>query len=217
MLQRDSVIKICSEFKISLPKYFWQKIDEYVNLIEGNAEKFGLVAPREVENLWRRHILDSLAIFLFYEIERGDNVLDYGSGGGFPGMVLALARPGAKFTLAESNLKKAEFLKFAAEKMGLENARIFPGRVKSVLKKFDLITIRATGPLVRTIPDAIKHIKREGKIALWIGPKFLQNISYWENFLAKRKCIVEVEPYPDRWTEARRLAMAFIGFAKRDF
>ncbi len=210
MIQRDKAISICNKFNITLPSDFWNVMRQYVSLLRENSKKARLIAPLEIEKIWERHIIDSLSILLFYEIGDGDAILDYGSGGGLPGIVLAAARKKAHFTLAESVGKKAEFLRMAAKVLELDNVFIFADRVQHIHNKFNLITIRATGPLTKTIPDAIKHILPDGKVAIWAGPKFLSKIEYWNNFCAKRKSTIEVEFYPDRWSETHRLAMAFV-------
>ena len=211
-MNKDRVISICEKSGISLPKNFWHKMTEYAELIQNNSKGYGIISLRETEHIWERHILDSLALLLFANIEETMSVLDYGSGGGLPGIVLASATD-AKFTLAESNSRKASFIQIAKKQLNLQNVFVFSGRVKDIDKKFNLITIRATGPLSRTIPDALKHLTKHGKVALWAGASFAQKIQYWTNFLSKRNAKIKIMQYPEDFSETRRLFMAFISIA----
>ncbi len=180
-MQIDKLKSKCEKFGINVPENFYEKINLYVQSIIEHNPTFGLIGAGEIENIYQRHIADSLSILLFSDI---DNlyILDFGSGGGLPGMVLAIARPQAKFILAESSQKKSQFLQLCVDTLGLKNVNIYPGRAKNIFEKFDVITLRATGPLTRTISQSIKLLRQPGKLALWAGEKIYSKIDYWKNF-----------------------------------
>jgi 16S rRNA (guanine527-N7)-methyltransferase len=79
-----------------------------------------------------KHFLDSLTALLLREIQPGERVADIGSGAGFPGLVLAVARPHASYTLVESNLKRAAFLREATAYLGLPNVEVIPDRAETL-------------------------------------------------------------------------------------
>ena len=112
-MQKDSVKILCEKFKIMLPPDFWDKMEIYTQLLIRDNDAAGLLAPQEMEILWERHILDSLSLMLFQKTSPEATYLDFGSGAGLPGIVLACAMPEAKFILAESISKKAAFLQLA--------------------------------------------------------------------------------------------------------
>ena len=81
-----------------------------------------------------KHFLDSLTALVLREIRPGERVADIGSGAGFPGLVLAVARPHASYTLVESNLKRAAFLREAAAALGLANVEVIPSRAETLAR-----------------------------------------------------------------------------------
>ncbi len=212
-MQKDELKSKCDKFGIALPDSFESKIAEYVELIKSQNYTAGLLAPAEIKNIYERHILDSLSILLFRRIDNDEKILDFGSGGGLPGIVLSLARPDAKFILAESLLKKASFLESVISLLNIHNASVFSDRAEKLGEKFDLITIRATGPLTRTISQSIKLLKPDGEIALWTTGKFLDKFDYWKKFCQKRNAVIQFEPYPKNWIPEHNFAMAFIELA----
>ena len=209
-MQLDTAISLCENAKILLPDGFWATMQKYVQMLTEHNDRAGLLSPREFEYIWDRHILDSLSVLFFDEMTCEMAVLDYGSGGGFPGIVLACACPKVKFLLAESLHKKSAFLTDAIKSLKIGNAVVFAGRVSEISEKFDRITIRAAGPLNRTLPDAIKHLKVFGKIALWAGPSFIADTGYWDRFCEKRGAELKILPYPEKWHSSGSLGIAFI-------
>ena len=183
---------------------------EFVRLIGLHNRTAGLVAPGDLDELWERHVADSLTLLLFESIPAGTRVLDFGSGGGFPGFVLALARLKATFVLAESILKKAAFLQTAARLLAAENVKVHADRAEKISEQFDIVTLRATGPLTRTLHQSLKLLTPAGKIALWAGKSFFERADYWHAFLQKRGAKMEIQPYPEGWMPERELFMAFI-------
>ncbi|MEH6388074.1 MAG: 16S rRNA (guanine(527)-N(7))-methyltransferase RsmG [Pseudomonas profundi] len=114
----------------------------YLTLLNKWNKAYNLTAVRDPAEMVSRHLLDSLSILPFVE---GNSWLDVGSGGGMPGLILAIMRPDAHFTLLDSNGKKTRFLTQAKVELQLANVEVVNSRVEnfSPEKAFDGIVSRA--------------------------------------------------------------------------
>lgn len=118
----------------------------YLALLDKWNRVYNLTAVRDVERMVSHHVLDSLAVVPFFQ---GETVLDVGSGGGLPGIPLAIARPELQVTLIDSIAKKTAFLLQAKTELGLANLQVVTRRVEDFKPetKFDVITSRAFSDL----------------------------------------------------------------------
>jgi 16S rRNA (guanine527-N7)-methyltransferase len=94
----------------------------------------GLISKSDEENLFLRHFCDSLQPLLLFGFKKNASILDIGSGGGFPAIPIRIFRPDLTMVLAESNRKKATFLKEVKKELAFENVNIFNGRVEKMQK-----------------------------------------------------------------------------------
>ena len=120
---------------------------DYLALLSKWNAVYNLTAVREPARMVEQHLLDSLAVVPAFE--QAANVLDVGSGGGLPGMVLAIARPDMQVSMIDTVQKKTAFLTQAKSELGLLNVTVHTGRVEQlqVTRKFDVITSRAFAEL----------------------------------------------------------------------
>jgi len=109
--------------------------------------RLNLVSRRDLEHLAERHVLHSLAIAKAFPFAAGMHVLDAGTGGGFPGIPLAILRPDCRFTLADSVAKKIRAVQAIALELGLDNVRAVASRVEDLPDAFDAVVSRATAPV----------------------------------------------------------------------
>lgn len=114
------------------------------------------------------HLADSLAPANM--IGDGKKVVDWGSGGGLPGIPLAVARPDIHMTLVESVKKKAAFLLKIKRKLGLGNLSLFAGRGEELTQTFDLIVCRAVGRIADILPMMVEHLNPDGGLLFYKGP-----------------------------------------------
>lgn len=147
------------------------RLDRYVALLLEWQAKTNLVAPSTLSNLWTRHVSDSLQLLALAPAAR--IWLDLGSGGGFPGVVLACALaeiPGAMIHLVERNAKKGAFLREAlriTEAPGTIHVADIGDTVDSALGRVDCVTARALAPLHQLIGFA-EPLARQGAKALFL-------------------------------------------------
>lgn len=106
-------------------------------------DKINLISRKDVENLYERHILHSLGIAKVINFTMGTQIMDVGTGGGFPGIPLAIMFPEVAFTLVDSIGKKIKVVQEVAEALELKNVRAFHARAEDVPGKYDFITGRA--------------------------------------------------------------------------
>jgi len=131
---------------LSLPADAEAKLLAYLALLGKWNRVYNLTAVREADRMVSHHLLDSLAAVPYFQAE---TVLDVGSGGGLPGVPLAIARPELQVTLIDSIAKKTAFLLQAKAELGLTNLRVVTGRVEDFRPEigFDVITSRAFSDL----------------------------------------------------------------------
>ena len=111
-------------------------------------EKINVVSRKDIDSLYEKHVLHSLAIAAVAELPDGYQVVDLGTGGGFPGIPLAIFFPEVKFHLVDSIGKKLKVVEAVAEGLGLQNVTIQHTRVEDIKnRKFDLVVSRAVAPL----------------------------------------------------------------------
>ncbi len=134
---------------------------DYTRLTELYREwnsKINVISRKDMDNLYAHHILHSLAIaeYLrrFYPegIWKGASVLDVGTGGGFPGIPLAMEFPDTRFTLCDSIGKKITVAGAVAEELGLSNVRCVNARAESIPDSWDWVVSRAVAPLDKLYP-----------------------------------------------------------------
>ena len=118
---------------------------------EWNA-RINVISRKDMENLRIHHILHSLAIAKVIEFPAGSTVLDVGTGGGFPGIPLAVLFPEARFTLCDSIGKKIKVAQAVADGLGLENVECVNARVEALKGRFDFVVSRAVTDLATFYP-----------------------------------------------------------------
>ncbi len=121
---------------------------------EWNA-KINVVSRKDIDELYVRHVLHSLGIAKVMRFLPGANVLDVGTGGGFPGIPLAIVHPETNFHLVDSIAKKLKVVQGVADAIGLNNIKISHSRVEDIDERFDFIVSRA----VTTMPKFVKWVK----------------------------------------------------------
>lgn len=120
--------------------------------------KINVISRKDIDAFYERHVLHSLAIAKVQQFLPNSQVLDVGTGGGFPGIPLAILFPEVQFTLVDSIGKKIKVVKEVSQSIGIQNVTSINSRVEQVEKKFDFIVSRA----VTQMPEFVKWI--EGKL-----------------------------------------------------
>lgn len=118
--------------------------------------KINVISRKDIDNLYEHHVLHSLAIAKMIRFREGTNVLDFGTGGGFPGIPLAIMFPEVNFKLIDGTGKKILVTEKVAEAIGLENVMAAQMRGEDERGKFDFVVSRAVMPL----PDLMKIVRK---------------------------------------------------------
>ncbi|EPI51865.1 16S rRNA (guanine(527)-N(7))-methyltransferase RsmG [Gardnerella pickettii] len=159
----------------------------------------GLVGPRDMNILWERHILNSAAVVPFVKkaVEKSNkkSIADVGSGGGFPGIVVAACLPDCKVTLIEPMERRVLWLKECVEVMGLKNVTVFHGRSDEVIAKvksheipaFDVVTCRAVAPMTKLAGWTIPLLGKNGQLIALKGKSAQAEIDKAEKMIKKVK------------------------------
>ena len=163
------------------------RLDRYVNLLREWQAKTNLIAPSTLPNLWTRHISDSLQLLALAPTAKV--WADFGSGGGFPGVVLACAlaeTPGAMIHLVERNAKKAAFLREAlrvTNSHGQVHLADIGDSVDRIKSRVDCVTARAVAPLHQLIGFAEPLVKQGAKALFLKGQdvevELTEATKYW--------------------------------------
>src|SRR6266568_5080588 len=121
----------------AIPPAVENRLRDYAGLLERFAPTLGLLGPGDVADLWERHILDSLRGLRCIEPTDAD-IADVGSGGGLPGIPIAIALPDRKVFLIESNRRRAGFLELSLDQLELTNAKVLIERVENIDLRVDV-------------------------------------------------------------------------------
>ena len=128
--------------------------------------KINVISRKDIDNLYEHHVLHSLAIAEYINFREGTMVMDLGTGGGFPGIPLAIMFPEVNFHLVDSTKKKILVCTEVAQALGLKNVTTRWCRAEEEKGKFDFVVSRAVMPLVDLVKICRKNISKEMKNAL---------------------------------------------------
>ncbi len=176
---------------------------QFGDLVRKWTTKINLIAPSTIADLWDRHIVDSAQLYQ-YAPESFDLWVDIGSGGGFPGVIMAIyaktQRPNANFILIESDQRKAAFLRTAARELGLKLEVVAQRIEEAKPMDADVVSARALTTLSDLLPLTIRHLKSDGCCLLHKGKRAQEEIAQ-----ARRNWQFDLEEHASFTDPAARL------------
>ncbi len=140
-------IKIITKYFSQLTEKQTEQFTTLYTLYADWNSKINVVSRKDFESLYEKHVLHSLAIAKYIQFEKGTKVLDIGTGGGFPGIPLAILFPEVEFTLCDSIGKKIKVAEEVSKGLGLTNTDFVVGRVENLKEEFHFILSRAVAPM----------------------------------------------------------------------
>jgi len=155
----------------ALPAGAADRLAAYLALLAKWNRTYNLTAIREPERMITHHVLDALAVLSHLPQRGGVRVLDVGSGGGVPGIPLAIARPAWHVVMLDSNHKKGAFVQQAVIELGLGNAEAVVARVEDYVPAapFDVVISRAFADLATFAATSARHLAPHGQLIAMKG------------------------------------------------
>jgi 16S rRNA (guanine527-N7)-methyltransferase len=179
----------------------------YAYLLASRGVEWGLIGPREVDRIWERHVLNSVAVSAL--VPEDATVVDVGSGAGLPGIPLAIARPDLRVTLLEPLQRRATFLVEVVDELGLgDRVRVIRGRASQASDqdplvhrgRYDVVTSRAVAALPKLVQWCEPLMEPDGRIVALKGSSAAREVEESRGALRKRGLVADVHPeraYPD--------------------
>ena len=143
-----------------------EKLDAFYNMLIEKNKVMNLTAITDKKEVYYKHFYDSLSIIKIVNLEKQNKLCDFGSGAGFPGIILGIIFPNLQITLVEAQLKRVNFLNEVIEKLDLKNIEAIHERIEDYVQKneekFDIITARAVAKLSILLEWSVKGLKING-------------------------------------------------------
>lgn len=173
---------ICSMNNIIIDKEKLPNFERFHNELQYWNEKVNLISRKDLDNIYERHIIHSLTILKYCDLKKKANCLDIGTGGGFPGIPLSIARPDLKFLLMDSIAKKIKITSIMAQHTGSRDIAAKCSRVEELHndttkhQSFDYIFARAVTRTVSLLDWASPLLKCTGEVILLKGGDLKEEI-----------------------------------------
>ena len=142
--------------------------------------KINVISRKDIDSLYEKHILHSLAIAKIVSFRTGSRILDVGTGGGFPGIPLAILFPESRFVLIDSTGKKIKVVQAVVEELDLKNVTAIHTRVEDVKEEFDFVVSRAVTAFPAFVGLVKKNISRKPQNSLPNGIIYLKGGDFQE-------------------------------------
>jgi len=178
---------------ISITEEQFSKLAQYLSLLRAKNEEVNLTRITDNREAWIKHILDSLMTAPFFN-KAGMRVIDIGTGGGLPGIPLAILFPAAKFVLLDATEKKVAAVADFCRELELRNVDCLSGRIEVLAHEpgyrgdFDLVLARAVAPLRTLVELAIPLIHPYGHVVAYKGPEYLSELMLARNAVETLRC-----------------------------
>lgn len=172
--------------------------ENYIKAFLAENAKVNLISKNDEKYLWEKHIFDSLAIEKFFEKYNFEakELLDFGTGGGFPSVPIALAYPNISVTAVDSIRKKINAIVSIKNTLDIKNLTPICERIENIDKNFDVVTSRAVANLGKIVEYAIPHLKNDGYFVAYKSVKVQEEINEAKPFLKKYNAkIVDIIQY----------------------
>lgn len=190
-----------------IKKYFRELTEQQLQQLQALDElyhdwnaKINVISRRDIDNLYEHHVLHSLAIAKMLHFKPGTHILDFGTGGGFPGVPLAILFPECRFTLIDGTGKKIRVAQEVSQAIGLQNCTPLHRRGEEEKGKYDFVVSRAVMPLPDLVNICRKNISKEQHNALPNGIICLKGGDLQEETKPFKR-IVQVSHLSDWFTE----------------
>ncbi|MEE2599652.1 MAG: 16S rRNA (guanine(527)-N(7))-methyltransferase RsmG [SAR324 cluster bacterium] len=177
-LTATAVRRICLDNGLDISDSQWQLLEKWAALLLELNQKINLISRKETEFLWEKQILPCLALLIFRKFSTDTEVCDFGTGGGLPGIILAIVRPDLRLTLLDSRHKKIEVVQQMIDSLKLSNSQTVLGRGEELGKqslwhqRFPFLTARSVAPMIDLVrwtaylrkEESVLHIFKGGEI-----------------------------------------------------
>lgn len=152
MLNKELLYKTIEKFEISLDDEAFSRLDTFAEMLIETNKSFNLTAIKEPDDVTVKHFADCLSIFKYVNIPEGAKIIDVGTGAGFPGLVLKLARPDINMTFLDSTKKRLGFIEGVLNECGVQGEIVHmraeeAAQLSKYREKFDFATARAVAAL----------------------------------------------------------------------
>ncbi|MFW2491879.1 16S rRNA (guanine(527)-N(7))-methyltransferase RsmG [Clostridium chromiireducens] len=178
----DLMSKSSEEVGLQLSKEQYEKFIDYMKLLQEWNEKINLTAITEDEEIIKKHFIDSIKAFKRKEFKNAANLIDVGTGAGFPGLPIAIMKDDIKITLLDSLNKRVNFLNNVVTKLGLSNVETIHSRAEDgarnnqLREKFDIATSRAVANMSVLSELCLPYVRVGGNFIALKGPSVDQEI-----------------------------------------
>lgn len=196
----SSQVEIIQKYFHELTEQQQEQFAQLPQLYQSWNEQINVVSRKDIEELLERHVLHSLAIAKVVSFKPGTQILDVGTGGGFPGIPLAILFPECDFVLVDSIGKKIKVVSEVAKALGLTNVKAKHTRAEEIDQQFDFVVTRAVARIKKFLPWVKGKISADSKNTIKNGILFLKGGDLDEEIEESGKK-VEVLPISNFFTE----------------